>query len=166
MSNHWSNRAACHGMDTDAWFSEQPVVINAAKRVCGHCPVREECLEEALATKQLGVWGGTTETERVAIVRSRRPQRTHCKRGHEYTPENTYWRPDGALTCRACDRSRKRRRNPNPTRRCLPASTHCQRGHEWTEENTIYHPIYGHRQCRACKRARDRRYARKVRAAA
>lgn len=28
--------------------------------------------------------------------------RTHCASGHEYTPENTYQRPDGRRRCRAC----------------------------------------------------------------
>ncbi len=27
-----------------------------------------------------------------------------CKRGHEYTPENTYYRRNGTRTCRACER--------------------------------------------------------------
>lgn len=37
-------------------------------------------------------------------------KRTHCRHGHEYTPENTYWseRPDGARwrQCRTCGRER------------------------------------------------------------
>lgn len=28
--------------------------------------------------------------------------KTHCKQGHQYTPENTYTRPDGNRDCRAC----------------------------------------------------------------
>lgn len=31
---------------------------------------------------------------------------THCVQGHEYTPENTYRRPEGARRCRTCDRLR------------------------------------------------------------
>ena len=33
---------------------------------------------------------------------------THCSRGHEFTPENTYWRPEGRRQCRACRRLRRR----------------------------------------------------------
>lgn len=36
----------------------------------------------------------------------RRPLDTHCKRGHEYTPDNTYISPkDGSRVCRACSRT-------------------------------------------------------------
>jgi len=28
---------------------------------------------------------------------------THCKSGHEFTPESTYIRPDGNRTCRTCN---------------------------------------------------------------
>lgn len=31
---------------------------------------------------------------------------THCMNGHEYTPENTYWRPTGQRDCRTCIRER------------------------------------------------------------
>lgn len=33
---------------------------------------------------------------------------THCKRGHEFTPENTYTRKDGARICRSCHREHVR----------------------------------------------------------
>lgn len=31
-------------------------------------------------------------------------ERTHCRRGHEWTDENTDWRKDGNRRCRACRR--------------------------------------------------------------
>jgi hypothetical protein len=31
-----------------------------------------------------------------------RHRRTHCKRGHPLTPENTYVRPGGGRQCRTC----------------------------------------------------------------
>lgn len=36
--------------------------------------------------------------------------RTHCPKGHEYTPENTYVAPRGARYCRICLRAKEARR--------------------------------------------------------
>lgn len=45
---------------------------------------------------------------RLENTRRGRGARTHCKRGHEYTPENTYiWQ--GTRYCRACNRDAQRR---------------------------------------------------------
>lgn len=49
--------------------------------------------------------------------------KTHCKRGHEFTAENTYIRPEGARRCRACsrlhqhvyNRGRRRERKREPS---------------------------------------------------
>ena len=30
-------------------------------------------------------------------------RKAHCHKGHEFTPENTYFKPDGGRTCRACN---------------------------------------------------------------
>lgn len=39
----------------------------------------------------------------------RRARRSSCKRGHPWSPENTYIRPDtGTRQCRACGRERRR----------------------------------------------------------
>lgn len=35
---------------------------------------------------------------------------THCKRGHEFTPENTLWRRAGGRNCRTCLRAKARDR--------------------------------------------------------
>jgi hypothetical protein len=37
------------------------------------------------------------------------PPRTHCRNGHEYTPENTYINCDGHRRCRTCARLNTRR---------------------------------------------------------
>ena len=69
----WTTRAACRGTDPDALFV-QGAAQNRAKAVCVGCPVRTECLADALDNRiEFGVWGGMTERERRALLR-RRPE--------------------------------------------------------------------------------------------
>lgn len=69
----WQNRAACRGIDTDIFFPATDEEADAAKNICGGCPVRETCLEHALTVREReGVWGGATERERRRIIRQRR----------------------------------------------------------------------------------------------
>lgn len=163
-SMDWQAQAACAGNDTDRffpWGGQTPADLLA---LCESCPVVDACREYAIDRDWItGVWGGTTKADRNRIRRERRAARsTHCHRGHEFTDENTYTRPNGHRVCRACDRYRKKHRTRQHR---FPRETHCIRGHEWTPETTFYHPTDGHRQCRICKRERDNRYAQKARAA-
>ena len=44
-----------------------------AKRICGQCDLRQECLEYALTFKEMhGIWGGMNERERSKIRMRRR----------------------------------------------------------------------------------------------
>ncbi len=71
----WPARAACRGIDPDVLFV-QGAAQNRAKTVCFGCPVRTECLADALDNGvEFGVWGGMTERERRALLR-RRPEVT------------------------------------------------------------------------------------------
>ncbi|MGL5826522.1 MAG: WhiB family transcriptional regulator [Nocardioides sp.] len=67
----WARVAACRQSQPDQLFvrgAEQ----NKAKQVCAGCPVRTECLAEALDNEiEWGVWGGMTERERRALLRRR-----------------------------------------------------------------------------------------------
>ena len=43
---------------------------NKAKKLCAGCPVKAECLAEALENQiEWGVWGGMTERERRALLK-------------------------------------------------------------------------------------------------
>jgi WhiB family redox-sensing transcriptional regulator len=73
--NDWAVDAACRGADPDSLFV-QGAAQNRAKAVCLGCPVRTECLADALDHRiEFGVWGGLTERERRALLR-RRPNVT------------------------------------------------------------------------------------------
>jgi hypothetical protein len=103
---------------------------------------------------------------------SDRARRTHCPRGHEYTPENTILSRQNQRKCRACHPGKPRPpkivvvkpprlRVVKPVRVPHPYSveerkkrTHCPSGHEYTAENTRLSGR-NQRNCRAC----DRRWA-------
>ena len=73
MNATWRNRAACRGIDPDIFFPVTDEEAEPAKAICNVCPVRETCLEFALAAREReGVWGGATERERRRIIRQRR----------------------------------------------------------------------------------------------
>jgi WhiB family redox-sensing transcriptional regulator len=60
-------------LDTDIFFPASDSEAGAAKAVCAECPVRDQCLEWAIATRQEeGIWGGMTDGERRRLRRRRR----------------------------------------------------------------------------------------------
>ena len=101
--------------------------------------------------------------------------KTHCPRGHTYTPENTrtYGR---SRQCVACQKERAAlvaaaRPPRDPATRKRPtvgiaaaararAKTHCKNGHEFTPENTLFRGLgldgIPTRRCRICKNASTR----------
>ncbi|GAA1401408.1 WhiB family transcriptional regulator [Kitasatospora putterlickiae] len=75
---NWRESARCRGTDPELFFpigsgTSLPTLAqnDAAKAVCGRCPVSRQCLEWALKAPVEGVWGGTTEAER-RVMRRRR----------------------------------------------------------------------------------------------
>ena len=78
----WAVRAACHGIDPTL-FCGTDLETHAfrkarereAKKICALCPVVEPCLDFALRHHQHGVWGNTTDDERVQIRTGHWPRR-------------------------------------------------------------------------------------------
>jgi WhiB family transcriptional regulator, redox-sensing transcriptional regulator len=68
-NEEWASQAACRASQPDQLFvrgAEQ----NKAKKLCAGCPVKAECLAEALENQiEWGVWGGMTERERRALLK-------------------------------------------------------------------------------------------------
>lgn len=61
----WQGDALCAQTDPEAFFPEKGGSTRDAKKVCGVCNVKAQCLEYALANdERFGIWGGLSERER------------------------------------------------------------------------------------------------------
>jgi len=97
-----------------------------AKAICARCPVLDSCRQWAMQTGfPFGIVGMMSEAERKRLLDKDEAawqkfwkeqdratgrtgfnaNKTHCSRGHEYTPENTYTRA-GRRFCLACQKIR------------------------------------------------------------
>lgn len=74
----WQDSAACRGTDVSSFYSParergraKEARERRARQVCSGCPVRVECAKFALAIgERFGVWGGMTDQERRAVLKS------------------------------------------------------------------------------------------------
>jgi WhiB family redox-sensing transcriptional regulator len=117
----WRDLAACLDVvsaEHDPFFSDSAELQAEAVTICATCSVRDACLTFAVRTgQQYGIWGGQPQQivrRLIAADRAGRPQarrvpaghpqasKTHCKRGHPFIAENTYYTPDGHRRCRTC----------------------------------------------------------------
>ena len=117
----WRDLAACLDIvsaDYDPFFADSAELRAEAIALCATCSVRDACLTFAVRTgQQYGIWGGQPERivrRLIALDRAGRPRsrqapagppqasKTHCKHGHPFSPENTYYTPDGHRRCRTC----------------------------------------------------------------
>ena len=73
----WQAEAKCNGLDPDYFYPEglghhennKNALELEAAQFCKGCPVKQACLEYAVATNQFGVWGGTSEKQRRRLRR-------------------------------------------------------------------------------------------------
>lgn len=70
---------ASPGVDADMFFpvrgAKGQQQVAGARAVCADCPVRQMCRDWALsqpADRLIGVWGGTTVSERYGLIRAAR----------------------------------------------------------------------------------------------
>jgi len=76
----WQMDAACRGEDSATFFhpegergAARVVRQNRAKAICAECPVRQACLEHALAVREpYGIWGGLGEDELADLYQKRK----------------------------------------------------------------------------------------------
>ncbi|GAA1926519.1 WhiB family transcriptional regulator [Nocardioides marmoribigeumensis] len=58
--------------EPDLFFAESPSDVELAKSMCGSCPIRAACLEEAIGRREpWGVWGGQLLLQGAVIPRKR-----------------------------------------------------------------------------------------------
>lgn len=75
-NNDWMARGMCRFEPPEVFFPSDAGGVEHAKRVCKTCPVRETCLEYALAHRiDHGVWGGASERQRRRILKQRKRAR-------------------------------------------------------------------------------------------
>ena len=81
----WREEAACRGANPEIFFlgygpgrghgQLSKTAKARALELCAGCPVADVCLDYALslpASGDFGIWGGTTEKERIKLRRARR----------------------------------------------------------------------------------------------
>lgn len=65
----WTEEALCAQIDGDLWFPERGSHAVAAKRICGLCPVRQECLDYSIKNEiPKGIWGGVSPNKRMQMI--------------------------------------------------------------------------------------------------
>lgn len=120
----WHEDAECakpkNAEHLNSFFANKPAQQYQAKKLCGICPVRKECVKWALDEKQLwGIWGGLDykEIRRTLSVNwdgqemrhKRFPLCPYCKSKTKHLQSDTIDRPDGGrwatmriVSCNSC----------------------------------------------------------------
>lgn len=74
----WRGRAACIGEDPDMFMFDAGYMARQARAICAGCPVRAECLADAMATEtgdhthRAGIRGGMSARWRAAAAQRER----------------------------------------------------------------------------------------------
>ncbi len=69
----WRALRNCRDVDPAIFYPAKVKDLVEPKRYCASCPVKNECLEDALTTGEAyGVRGGLSEQERRALRKARR----------------------------------------------------------------------------------------------
>jgi len=71
MRSEWREFANCVGQDPEMFFP-RGVPLAQVRQLCDDCPVRPQCLREALSDTEntYGVWAGLTRKQRRRLARA------------------------------------------------------------------------------------------------
>jgi WhiB family redox-sensing transcriptional regulator len=80
----YNGEPSCSTVDPELFFPQEIEISNnkvahkyynlaAARSICKSCPLQLQCLEYALKNHEIGVWGGTTESQREELRKNSRP---------------------------------------------------------------------------------------------
>lgn len=127
----WMEYAACRGLPPDWWFPDESERA-LGKPICMGCPVKDDCLDHALAEREYyGIWGGLGRHERRQVALER----------HIATPA----RPRVTAPCGTeAGFKRHRRAGEDACRACLEANAAAKQ----QRTRTIVWSNYG--PCHAC----------------
>lgn len=70
----WAKFAECRDANTNTFFPERGdyLAVEEARIICSRCPVKNECLEYAVALRiKEGIWGGQSERQRRRLRKTR-----------------------------------------------------------------------------------------------
>jgi hypothetical protein len=145
----WRSRAACRGR-VDLDFIDPRTSAEAAecRALCAGCPVRAQCLAEALGTGEAwGIWGGLDADEREPLAEQQGHPAPAVKPAHGTNPRYA----KHGCRCDACRQAhtayerarRERRRAADPWARPAVLGDPVQVGRTWTSANQYLMPIPG-----------------------
>lgn len=78
MLRNWVTQASCAGIGWEPFFPGKRSTAIWARRICAGCPVRQPCLDDAMAAEdpryRIGIWGGAGPRERNQLAAARKAQ--------------------------------------------------------------------------------------------
>jgi len=124
MTDRWWDRAMCKDADPRFFFPEGTLrnSYKVARQYCSICPVKAQCLKDALSHPDtFGMWGGTTQNEREAI-NDRGKLAVKAAIGHGDKPGTLtgYYR-EKAARIQPCDECREAYNEHQNTKRTVAA---------------------------------------------
>lgn len=145
----WRARAACRGrVDLDFIDPRTPAEAAECRGLCAGCPVREQCLAEALTTGEAwGIWGGLDADEREPLAEQQGHPAPAVKPAHGTNPRYA----KHGCRCDACRQAhtayertrRERRRASDPWTQPVVLGEPVRAGRAWATADQYLLPLPG-----------------------